>query len=188
MSGTGRRRPDEGDRTTVTGEGLGWLTERQRDGGVDRIELPVGTSGELWLCGKHAVATRFERGEWDTIVCLVERHELDGRYVDYLAWLDARPSSAIWLPIHDLHVPTLDAMSALVAEIVARLRADERVLVHCAAGMGRAGTTAACVLAHLGLDIDEALAVVARCRPGAGPEAGVQLELVHALATGSPTP
>ena len=168
----------------MTADGLGWLNDRQRDGGVDRIELPAGTSGELWLCGKHAVANRFDRGEWDTIVCLVERHELQGRYVDYLEWLDARPSSAIWLPIHDLHVPTEAEMHHLVDAIVAELADGGRLLVHCAAGMGRAGTTAACVLVRLGLAVDEALATVHRCRPGAGPEAGVQLELVHAVAAG----
>lgn len=171
--------------STGTGrDGLGWMTDRQRDGGVDRIELPGHVPGSLELCGKHAVVTRFGSDAWDTIVCLVERHELDGRYVDYLTWLDTRPVTAIWQPIHDLHVPPLEVMQELVESIGVRLAAGERVLVHCAAGMGRAGTSAACVLVRYGASVDDALATVARCRPGAGPEAGVQLDLVRAFADG----
>ena len=165
-----------------TGDGLGWMSDRQRDGGVDRIALPSGVPGTLELCGKHAVVTRYHSGAWDAVVCLVERHELQGRYVDYLAWLDSSPSGVTWLPIHDLHVPPVKAMSELVESIAGRLAAGDRVLVHCAAGMGRAGTAAVCVLVRLGSSVDDALATVARCRPGAGPEAGVQLDLVRAFA------
>ncbi len=166
------------------GDGLDWMSDRQRDGGVDSVSLPARVPGTLELCGKHAVVTRYESDRWDAVVCLVERHELAGRYGGYLAWLDSSPPGAMWLPIHDLHVPTADAMRELVESIVSRLMAGERVLVHCAAGMGRAGTTAACVLVRLGSSVDDALATVARCRPGAGPEAGVQLDLVREFAAG----
>ena len=171
-------------------DGLGWLNDRQRDGGVDRVALPASIPGSLWLCGKQAIVTRYDAGAWDTVVCLVERHELDGRYPDYVAWLDAAgdptggaAGRAIWMPIHDLHAPPPAAMVDLVDRIVAALRRDRRVLVHCAAGKGRAGTTAVCVLVALGVEPDEALRTVATCRPGAGPEAGVQRELVAAFAT-----
>lgn len=159
---------------------LGWLTDRQRDGGVDRIPLPD-VAGQLWLCGKHAVVTRYESGEWDHVVCLTERHELAGHYADYVAWLD-RGDSSTWFPIHDLHAPSRDAMAVLVTTVVERLAGGERVLMHCAAGMGRAGTTAACVLIALGHDAEAALQIVADARPGAGPEAGVQRDLVESFA------
>lgn len=156
-----------------------WLTDRQRDGGVDRIPLPARVPGTLWLCGKHAVATRYTDGSWDTIVCLTERHELAGHYPDYVTWLDR--GDAIWHPIHDLHAPPLAEMRALVERIADRLQQGDRVLMHCAAGKGRAGTTAACLLVAFGHDLDEALRIVAAARPGAGPEAGVQLALVHEM-------
>jgi hypothetical protein len=171
------------------GDGLGWLNDRQRDGGIDRIALPASVAGSLWLCGKQAVATRYGAGAWDTVVCLVERHELDGRYPDYVAWLDAagdptgrEVGRSIWMPIHDLHAPPPAAMVDLVDRIVGELRRDRRVLVHCAAGKGRAGTTAVCVLVALGVDPEEASRTVATCRPGAGPEAGVQRDLIAAFA------
>lgn len=165
-------------------DGLGWMSDRQRDGGIDPITLPARVPGTLQLCGKHAVVTRYDSGAWDVVVCLVERHELHGRYTEYLAWLDSSPPGVTWLPIHDLHVPSIEAMRGLVESIVGRLAAGERVLVHCAAGMGRAGTTAACVLVRLGSSVDDALTTVARCRPGAGPEAGVQLDLVREFGAG----
>jgi hypothetical protein len=160
----------------------GWLNERQRDGGVDRVILPDDVGGALFLCGKHAIAGRYESGAWDTVVCLVERHELVDRYPDYVRWLDGAGERAIWFPIPDLHAPEVDQMVELVEQLVALLRAGRRLVVHCAAGKGRAGTTAVCVLTTLGVTVDDALAQVAASRPGAGPEAGVQRELVDELA------
>jgi protein-tyrosine phosphatase len=44
-----------------------------------------------------------------------------------------------------------------VQHIANALRLGDAVLLHCAAGMGRTGSTAACVLKALGLDTEEAL-------------------------------
>ena len=63
-----------------------------------------------------------------------------------------------------------------------RLAAGGHVLVHCGAGIGRAGTLAVCVLMEHGVGRDDALALVARHRPMAGPEVGAQRELVDELA------
>ena len=159
-------------------DGLGWLTERQRDGGVDQVPLPAGVDGELWLCGKRAIAGRYGEGRWDAVVCLVERHEILGHHPEYVQWLETAGDGAIWAPVHDLHAPPLPTMQTITDRIVALLRAGARVVVHCAAGFGRSGTTAVCVLITLGLDADAALAAVAAARPGAGPEVGAQRDLV----------
>jgi atypical dual specificity phosphatase len=165
-----------------------WLNRRQIDGGIDRVALPDGVPGRLWLCGKHAIAPDRQRlveevGGAATIVCLVERHELAERYPEYVKWLDASDrEAAVWWPIPDLHAPDADQIGPLVADLVARLEAGETLVVHCGAGMGRAGTTAACVLIRLGVDADEAVRAVAAARPGAGPEAGAQRQLVVAFA------
>ena len=63
-----------------------------------------------------------------------------------------------------------------------RLQHGEHVVVHCAAGIGRAGTTAVALLMLLGVDIDNALATVRAHRPMAGPEVGAQLDLITELA------
>lgn len=164
-----------------------WLTERQRDGGIDHVPLPADAPGELRLCGKRAIAGgRFaEPGmPWTTVVCLCRRRELEGHYPEYVAWLDADHDGAtsIWWPIPDLGAEPLERTLPFVDGLVARLRAGERLLVHCAAGIGRAGTTAVCILIRLGIPLDEALQTVADARAMAGPEAGSQLALVRAMA------
>lgn len=164
---------------------MSWPDERQRTGGIDEVPLPAGTPGRLWLCGKHHVGPDVEAvvaavGA-DAVVCLNERHELAGRYDGYLAWL-GNGGRAVWFPIPDLHAPPPDRVAPLLDDLRRRLAAGERVVVHCGAGMGRAGTVAAAVLLGLGATLEEALATVASARPGSGPEAGAQLELLRALS------
>ena len=157
------------------------------DGGIHEIPLP-NVPGRLWLCGKHRVApdpeATLESIEADTVVCLTEAHELEDRYPAYVEWLDAAlPSRAVWFPVHDLHAPNLRDARPFYEDLVARIRHGDTLLVHCAAGIGRAGTTAVAILLLLGVGVDEALATVAAHRPMAGPEGGAQRELVQQLAT-----
>ncbi len=166
---------------------MAWPPERSRHGGVDELPLPAGTPGRLWLCGKHFVGLdhdgAIEQVGATTVVCLVEPHEIDERYPAYAAWLrDNQPGRAVWHPIPDFHAPPLDRATALLDDLLARLDAGETVLLHCAGGFGRTGTIAAALLVRLGSTVDDALAAVAAARPMAGPEAGVQLDLLHALA------
>jgi protein-tyrosine phosphatase len=158
-----------------------WPRGRARDGGIDAI--PV-TSGQLWLCGRRAVGpdadAALARVGADTIVCLSERHELELRYPHYVEWLELHAGSrAVWHPIPDLHAPAFDRASALVSEVVARLHAGEGLVMHCGAGIGRAGTIAVCVLMRMGDPLPAALATVASSRPSAGPEVGAQQALVE---------
>ena len=161
-----------------------WATERSRNGGLDRLPVP-GLPGALWLAGKHLVGpdpdAALERTGATRLVCLVERHELVGRYPDYVAWL-AQDPRAQWHPIPDLCAPSLDALAAMADDLVEHLVDGSDALVHCGAGFGRAGTTAAAVLIRCGADVDEAIAAVAAARPLAGPEAGSQRDVLRALA------
>lgn len=164
--------------------GMSWRSERSRHGGVDRVEVP-GLAGHLWLCGKHFIgpdhAAAIEAVGADVVVCLNERHELADRYPDYVEWLRSGHETARWHPVPDLSAPPVDDAVALIDELVGELVAGRTVLVHCGAGMGRAGTVAAAVLVRRGLRPDEAVERVAASRPLAGPEAGAQEALLAAL-------
>ncbi len=156
------------------------------DGGIHEIPLPTSVPGHLWLCGKHKVgpdhAAVLAQTPADVIVCLTQRHELEDRYPAYTTWLLSRPPQSRWFPIHDLTAPEVELFLSLVDEIVGLLRADRSVVVHCAAGIGRSGTTAVGVLMRLGMGEEEALKHVAVHRPMAGPEAGSQRLLIRDLA------
>lgn len=159
-------------------------SERSRNGGIDRIPVPD-APGELWLCGKHLIGPDVEaaiaRVDADVVLCLNERHELEPRYPDYVAWLRTDPR-AWWVPVPDLHAPPLPDALALVETMAAHLESGRTVLTHCGAGIGRAGTMAAAALIARGATVDEATAAVASSRPGAGPEAGAQEELLRDIA------
>jgi protein-tyrosine phosphatase len=154
---------------------------------VDEIPLPTG-AGRLWLCGKHVVGPDPEAlltalGA-TTIACLTQRHELDDRYPNYVTWLEHHDGGrAVWFPVPDLHAPPVELVRPFVAEIARRLNDGERIVMHCAAGVGRSGTVATCVLMALGIEMEEALRLVAAHRPMAGPEVGAQRELVVAFAS-----
>lgn len=74
------------------------------------------------------------------------------------------------MPIPDMQPPGPAALAAW-AEIAPRLRAvwaaEGRVVVHCAAGLGRSGTFAACLLLQAGMQPEAAIAAVRAARPGA---------------------
>ena len=164
-----------------------WADERSRNGGVDEVPLP-GEPGRLWLAGKHYVGPDVElaldRTGASTIVCLNERHELDDRYPAYVDWLrENEPSRAVWWPIPDLHAPPIAEIAPFLDDLLHRLRRGDGLLLHCGAGVGRAGTVAAALLVRAGLDVGAALELVAAHRPMAGPESPAQRELVTDAAS-----
>ncbi|MEL7158300.1 MAG: hypothetical protein AAFN30_17110 [Actinomycetota bacterium] len=157
-----------------------WPRGRSADGGIDEIPLPSG--GRLWLCGKHVVGPDPEaaltRVGADAVLCLNERHEIEDRYPHYVEWLEASDQGRHWFPTPDLGVRATAEFVALVAERAAALATGERLIAHCGAGIGRAGTFAIAVLLAQGHELDAAMADVAHHRPMAGPEAGSQQQLV----------
>jgi protein tyrosine phosphatase len=167
------------------------------DGGIHEIPLPADVPGRLWLCGKHHIARDVDdvmaRTGASTVVCLTGREELVDHYPAYVRWLDREiggrnpdevgvEARAIWFPIHDFSAPPLDEIRPLFDDLANRLRRGNGVIVHCAGGIGRSGTTAVSVLMVLGVDVDDALTTVRANRPMAGPEVGSQRDLITDLA------
>lgn len=162
-----------------------WLGPRGRDGGIDTVPVPGG--GGLSLCGKHAIApdvhAALARCGATTVVCLVQEGELWGHWPHYVHWLRANDgNTAVWFPVPDLSAPPLEEALPLLQQLLARLDAGEHLLVHCAAGIGRTGTVATCLLMARGMPLEAALAHLRQHRPMAGPEVGSQRDLVEAYA------
>jgi hypothetical protein len=152
---------------------------------VDEIPLPEGP-GRLWLCGKLFVAPdpvgALSACAADVVVCLCERQELQDRYPGYVRWLaDNKGRAAIWFPIPDLHAPAPEDVLPLLVRLRQLVRAGCGVLLHCGAGIGRAGTLATALLMYMGIGQRPALSIVAGARPLAGPEAGAQSDLLDRL-------
>ena len=152
---------------------------------VDRIPLPAGTPGALWLTSLGQVSAdpdaALARARSGVIVCLNPRAELEQRAPSYIPWLRAnQPDRALWFPVRDFSAESADATMPFVDMVVARL--PDGVVMHCALGLGRAGTMAIGVLVALGVALDDAMATIAAHRAGAGPVSPSQWALVEDLA------
>ncbi len=88
------------------------------------------------------------------------------RFIDLTGARDALPPYAPpWVqrlnfPIEDFGVPATATMRAALDAIASALDDDQRVYLHCRAGIGRTGTVAACWLVEQGLAPVDALALL----------------------------
>lgn len=85
-------------------------------------------------------------------------------------------------PITNFGVPdaaALELLPGLLDELVFSLTTGKSVLLHCFAGLGRAGTVAALLLVELGLKAQEAIECVRAYRPGA-----IETQVQEALILG----
>jgi protein-tyrosine phosphatase len=132
-----------------------------------RVRLPQDVPGQLWLGAMPgrfeswpAFEQRAQRTGLGLVVCLTPRSELSELAPEYHAAVVAGRVDFRWmhLPMRNFGVPE-DAAGFRrdVASIVEALRSGQAAMLHCAAGIGRTGTAAACVLKALGLDTQEAL-------------------------------
>jgi hypothetical protein len=150
------------------------------------VVLPTHVSGQLWL---GAMPGRFEpwpqfelqahRSGLSLVVCLTPRAELAELSPDYHAAVTAGRLPFRWqgVPMRNFGLPEDPAAFRRdVVRIADALRSGDGVLLHCAAGMGRTGSAAACVLKALGLPTDEALARVRAA--GSNPQNAQQSGLV----------
>lgn len=75
-------------------------------------------------------------------------------------------AKALYLPVPNSNAPTQEQLECGVAAIDDAVRRGERVVVHCGAGLGRAGTLLAAYMVSVGAEAQEAIARVRAARPG----------------------
>ena len=150
------------------------------------VVLPPHVPGTLWLSsmpGRFSPWQAFEsearQAQLALVVCLTPRHELAELSPAYHRALaqDALPFRWLNLPMPNFGLPDdPPAFRREIARIARALRKGDAVMLHCAAGLGRTGTAAACVLKALGVDQAEALDRVREA--GSNPQNAKQSGLV----------
>jgi protein-tyrosine phosphatase len=151
------------------------------------VELPPEIPGSLWL---GAMPGRFEswsafeaqakRARLTLVVCLTPRSELAELSPRYHTALTQGETPFRWLnlPMPNFGVPQDEVgFRRDVRDIAHALERGEAVMLHCAAGVGRTGSTAACVLKSLGLSTEDALQRVLDA--GSNPQNAQQSGLVE---------
>ena len=150
------------------------------------VVLPPHVPGTLWLSSMpgrfspwQAFVSEARQAQLALVVCLTPRHELAELSPAYHRALarDALPFRWLNLPMPNFGLPDdPPAFRREIARIARALRKGDAVMLHCAAGLGRTGTAAACVLKALGVDQAEALDRVREA--GSNPQNAKQSGLV----------
>jgi protein-tyrosine phosphatase len=113
------------------------------------------------------------------VLCLTPLHEIEHLSPAYKAAIDSASLPFRWthLPMQDFGLAVqAGAFHLAIEDVAGTLCAGQAVLLHCAAGIGRTGTAAACLLKHLG---DSTLVAMQRVRDaGSNPESALQSGLV----------
>ena len=151
-------------------------------------ELPISdlAPGRLWL---GSMPGRFERWneftaearqrQLDMVVCLTPPEEIASLSPAYWRAISEGTLDLRYLnmPVQNFGVPR-DAVSFRhgIDQVARALQAGDAVMLHCAAGIGRTGTAAACLLKRMGLPKEDAMQRVRDA--GSNPENALQSGLV----------
>jgi ADP-ribosylglycohydrolase len=145
---------------------------REAKGALGMTFLPGkrggGQSGDHWRdLESDALALRSVHAV-DTLLLLVEDHELERAQAPEIeAVMERRGIELLRHPIVDMGVPAdRAAFAELIRALIDELRKGRRVAVACLGGLGRTGTTVACLLVEAALDAEAAIALTRKSRRG----------------------
>jgi protein-tyrosine phosphatase len=151
------------------------------------VDLPAGVPGKLWLASMpgrfeawNAFVGAAQRSHLGLVVCLTPRQEMRELSPEYHKAVGAGTVPFRWLnvPVPNFGVPAdAQAFRQDLQQIASALQRGDAVLLHCAAGLGRTGSAAACILKALGLSTSEALSRVRAA--GSNPQNAAQSGFVE---------
>lgn len=150
------------------------------------VDLPASVKGSLLLGGMpgrfepwSSFEARARAASLGLVVCLTPHVELEELSPTYHAAVarGALPFRWLHVPMRNFGLPE-DAAGFRegIHQVAQALRDGDTVMLHCAAGLGRTGTTAACVLKALGVGTEEAMQRVREA--GSNPQNARQSGLV----------
>lgn len=155
------------------------------------LSLPASIPGRLYLTrmpgykGDYAAERdAIRQAGVNSVLCLAPLDEIAEKSPPYAQAIQAHliPWKQWMLPVPDFGAPAdRDAWLAHIREAGERLKQGETLAIHCAAGIGRTGTAAVCLLMALGMGHEEARQAVIAA--GSDPEAADQVELIEWVAT-----
>lgn len=133
--------------------------------------------GDDWLSDE---LLRYKSSGVEVLVSLLEPSEA--------TWLGLRDEGPLAeaagmhflsFPILDVHVPhDVASFRAFVENLADRIRAGERIGVHCRGSIGRSTVTAACTLIHLGWSAKDAVRAIQAARGCEVPDTEEQLRWI----------
>ena len=128
------------------------------------------SGGRQWARVLDADLQSIQAWGASAVLSLVEPHEFARLGLPDFAQSIARtPLQWLKVPITDMATPGHASLAAWRAQgpaLLQALNSGQRVLVHCAAGLGRTGMLVAKLLVLHGVSADEAIAQVRKARPG----------------------
>ena len=83
------------------------------------------------------------------------------------------------LPIIDGKIPTLTETQELISWLTPSLNQGKKIVIHCAGGLGRAGTIAACYLISQGHTATDAISIVRKARSPRAIETSTQENFIQ---------
>ena len=131
----------------------------------------IDQKGQLWRRNIDVDLTSL--CEWGAVavVCLVEQKELSAMGVpNYFEHLENSGFMLFHFPIKDMSVPAAPFFSAWNSsseKLISLISQDSKIVVHCAAGLGRTGMICASLLKSQGHSPQAAIRKVRLTRPGA---------------------
>jgi len=157
-----------------------WINEAKI--GKNQLGTMARPRGNDWLEGE---IQGLKDREIDCLVSLLERdEEWELGLEDEAATCRKSGIEFIGFPIKDVHTPVEDDQFIKLAKALAeKIRENQKVVVHCRMGIGRASMLAAATMINLGIEGEDVFEIISKYRKLKVPDTEAQKSWVLSLET-----